>query len=157
MTDTENTIAPELLNDERALRLSKREDYIARGVNPYPEHSEVTDYVRDIVAKYADLATGEDTEDVVKIGGRIVAKRGQGKIMFLVVRDTTADIQLFCRINDMSEADWGLLRNLDLGDIVKRRGRCRAHEARRALHRSVRPYAAFQSRASASREVPRSL
>lgn len=122
MTDTENTIAPELLNDERALRLSKREDYIARGVNPYPEHSEVTDYVRDIVAKYADLATGEDTEDVVKIGGRIVAKRGQGKIMFLVVRDTTADIQLFCRINDMSEADWGLLRNLDLGDIVNVEG-----------------------------------
>lgn len=61
MTDTENTIAPELLNDERALRLSKREDYIARGVNPYPEHSEVTDYVRDIVAKYADLATGRRT------------------------------------------------------------------------------------------------
>ena len=122
MTDTENAIAPELLNDERALRLSKREDYIARGVNPYPEHSEVTDYVRDIVAKYADLATGEDTEDVVKIGGRIVAKRGQGKIMFLVVRDTTADIQLFCRINDMSEADWELLRNLDLGDIVNVEG-----------------------------------
>ncbi len=122
MTDTENTIAPELLNDERALRLSKRENYIARGVNPYPEHSEVTDYVRDIVAKYADLATGEDTEDVVKIGGRIVAKRGQGKIMFLVVRDTTADIQLFCRINDMSEADWELLRNLDLGDIVNVEG-----------------------------------
>lgn len=122
MTDTENTIAPELLNDERALRLSKREEYIARGVNPYPEHSEVTDYVRDIVAKYADLATGEDTEDVVKIGGRIVAKRGQGKIMFLVVRDTTADIQLFCRINDMSEADWELLRNLDLGDIVNVEG-----------------------------------
>ena len=122
MTDTENTIAPELLNDERALRLSKREDYIARGVNPYPEHSEVTDYVRDIVAKYVDLATGEDTEDVVKIGGRIVAKRGQGKIMFLVVRDTTADIQLFCRINDMSEADWELLRNLDLGDIVNVKG-----------------------------------
>ena len=122
MTDTENTIAPELLNDERALRLSKREDYIARGVNPYPEHSEVTDYVCDIVAKYADLATGEDTEDVVKIGGRIVAKRGQGKIMFLVVRDTTADIQLFCRINDMSEADWELLRNLDLGDIVNVEG-----------------------------------
>lgn len=122
MTDTENTIAPELLNDERALRLSKREDYIAHGVNPYPEHSEVTDYVRDIVAKYADLATGEDTEDVAQIGGRIVAKRGQGKIMFLVVRDTTADIQLFCRINDMSEADWELLRNLDLGDIVNVEG-----------------------------------
>ena len=148
MTDTENTIAPELLNDERALRLSKREDYIARGVNPYPEHSEVTDYVRDIVAKYADLATGEDTEDVVKIGGRIVAKRGQGKIMFLVVRDTTADIQLFCRINDMSEADWELLRNLDLGDIVNvegvvvrtKRGELSiAPRARTLLSKAVRP------------------
>ncbi len=111
---------PELLNDERALRLSKREDYIARGVNPYPEHSEVTDYVRDIVAKYADLATGEDTEDVVKIGGRI-GKRGQGKIMFLVVRDTTADIQLFCRINDMSEADWELFAQPRPGRYRERR------------------------------------
>ncbi len=122
MTDTQNTTPAELLNDERALRLSKREAYIAKGTNPYPEHSEVTDYVRDIVAKYVGLGTGEDTEDVVKIGGRIVAKRGQGKIMFVVVRDTTADIQLFCRINDMSESDWELLRNLDLGDIVNVEG-----------------------------------
>ena len=122
MTDTQNSTPAELLNDERALRLSKREGYIASGVNPYPEHSEVTDYVRDIIAKYVDLGTGEDTEDIVKIGGRIVAKRGQGKIMFVVVRDTTADIQLFCRINDMAEADWGLLRNLDLGDIVSVEG-----------------------------------
>ena len=43
MTDTQNTTPAELLNDERALRLSKREAYIAKGTNPYPEHSEVTD------------------------------------------------------------------------------------------------------------------
>ncbi len=122
MTDTQKTTPAELLNDERALRLSKREGYIAQGMNPYPEHSEVRDYVRDIVANYAELPTGEDTNDIVKIGGRIVAKRGQGKIMFVVVRDTTADIQLFCRINDMERADWELLRNLDLGDIVNVEG-----------------------------------
>ena len=106
------------LNDERANRLVKRAALFEAGQNPYPEHSELEDYVADIEAKYADLADGEDTEDVVKIAGRVVAKRGQGKIMFIVVRDATAEIQLFCRINDMDEAAWNTLKALDLGDIL---------------------------------------
>lgn len=106
------------LNDERATRLAKRASLFEAGQNPYPEHSEIEDYVADIEAKYVELADGEDTEDVVKIGGRVVAKRGQGKIMFIVVRDATAEIQLFCRINDMDEAAWSTLKALDLGDIL---------------------------------------
>lgn len=106
------------LNDERATRLAKRAALFEAGQNPYPEHSELEDYVADIEAKYVDLADGEDTEDVVKIAGRVVAKRGQGKIMFIVVRDATAEIQLFCRINDMDEAAWNTLKALDLGDIL---------------------------------------
>ena len=106
------------LNDERATRLAKRAALLEAGQNPYPEHSELEDYVADIETKYADLADGEDTEDVVKIAGRVVAKRGQGKIMFIVVRDATAEIQLFCRINDMDEAAWNTLKALDLGDIL---------------------------------------
>ena len=106
------------LNDERATRLAKRAALFEAGQNPYPEHSELEDYVADIETKYADLADGEDTEDVVKIAGRVVAKRGQGKIMFIVVRDATAEIQLFCRINDMDEAAWSTLKALDLGDIL---------------------------------------
>lgn len=106
------------LNDERATRLAKRAALFEAGQNPYPEHSELEDYVADIEAKYAELADGEDTEDVVKIAGRVVAKRGQGKIMFIVVRDATAEIQLFCRINDMDEAAWNTLKSLDLGDIL---------------------------------------
>lgn len=106
------------LNDERATRLAKRAALFEAGQNPYPEHSELEDYVADIETKYADLADGEDTEDVVKIAGRVVAKRGQGKIMFIVVRDATAEIQLFCRINDMDEAAWNTLKAFDLGDIL---------------------------------------
>ena len=106
------------LNDERATRLAKRAALFEAGQNPYPEHSELEDYVADIETKYADLADGEDTEDVVKIAGRVVAKRGQGKIMFIVVRDATAEIQLFCRINDMDEVAWNTLKALDLGDIL---------------------------------------
>ena len=106
------------LNDERATRLAKRAALFEAGQNPYPEHSELEDYVADIEAKYAELADGEDTEDVVKIAGRVVAKRGQGKIMFIVVRDATAEIQLFCRINAMDEAAWSTLKALALGAIL---------------------------------------
>lgn len=123
MSETQESTqnAPEAvstLNDERAHRLSKRAAIMEAGGNPYPEHSEVTARVVDIEAKYADLEAGEDTDDVVSIGGRIMAKRGQGKIAFVVVRDTTAEIQLFCRINEMREEDWALLQDLDLGDII---------------------------------------
>lgn len=136
------------LNDERATRLVKRAALFEAGQNPYPEHSELEDYVADIEAKYAELADGEDTEDVVKIAGRVVAKRGQGKIMFIVVRDATAEIQLFCRINDMDEAAWNTLKALDLGDILgvtgvvvrTKRGQLSvAPESATLLSKAVRP------------------
>ena len=120
MADNNNveTDQASTLNDERATRLAKRAALFEAGRNPYPEHSELEDYVADIESKYAELADGEDTADVVKIAGRVVAKRGQGKIMFIVVRDSTGEIQLFCRINDMDETAWETLKALDLGDIL---------------------------------------
>ena len=149
MTENINDTAPDAtLNDERARRLATRGEYLTAGTNPYPEHSEVSDYAADIEAKYTDLPNEAETDDVVKIGGRIVAKRGQGKISFVVLRDATADIQLFCRINDMNEADWELLKKLDVGDIVNvegnvvrtKRGQLSvAPKALKLLSKSVRP------------------
>ncbi len=115
---TEAVINPDTLNDERAHRLSKRAAMLEAGIDPYPEHSDVTDYVADIEAAHGDLADGESTDHVVKIGGRIMAKRGQGKIAFIVVRDATGEIQLFCRVNDMPADAWERIRTLDLGDII---------------------------------------
>ena len=148
MADTQAAEAASTLNDERATRLAKRAALFEAGQNPYPEHSELDTYVADIEAKYTELADGEDTADVVKIAGRVVAKRGQGKIMFIVVRDPTAEIQLFCRINDMDEAAWTTLKALDLGDIVNvegvvvrtKRGQLSvAPRAAKLLSKAVRP------------------
>jgi lysyl-tRNA synthetase class 2 len=122
MADKQTNEAASTLNDERATRLGKRAAMLEAGQNPYPEHTELDTYVTDIESKYAGLADGEDTEDIVKIAGRVVAKRGQGKIMFIVVRDPTAEIQLFCRINEMGEDAWSTLKALDLGDIVNVEG-----------------------------------
>ena len=107
------------LNDERARRLADRAALYAAGKNPYPEHSDVTDHAADLLERYAGLANEEEGAETVTVGGRIVAKRGQGKIMFLVLRDPSADIQLFCRVNDVEEASWEVLKELDLGDIVQ--------------------------------------
>ncbi len=148
MAENQAAEAASTLNDERATRLGKRAALFEAGQNPYPEHSDLEDYVADIEAKYEGLADGEDTDDVVKIAGRVVAKRGQGKIMFIVLRDPTAEIQLFCRINDMGEDAWATLKALDLGDIVNvegvvvrtKRGQLSvAPRAARLLSKAVRP------------------
>ena len=110
------------LNDERARRLADRAALYAAGKNPYPEHSDVTDHAADLLERYAGLANEEAGAETVTVGGRIVAKRGQGKIMFLVLRDPSGDIQLFCRVNDVEEASWEVLKELDLGDIVQATG-----------------------------------
>ena len=107
-----------LLNDERAMRRSRRRAMIDAGKEPYAHKYDLDAHNLELEDKYADLEPGESTEDVVRIAGRIVAIRNQGKIAFAVLRDSTGDIQLFCRINDMREQDWEMLDSLDLGDFI---------------------------------------
>ena len=123
----ENTVASaaeaaNTLNDERARRLADRAALYEAGKNPYPEHSSVADHAADLLVRYEGLACEEFAAETVTVGGRVVAKRGQGKIMFLVLRDPSADIQLFCRVNDVEEQSWVTLKKLDLGDIIQASG-----------------------------------
>jgi len=56
-----------------------------------------------------DIAQGVDTSHEV---------RDQGKVIFLVIRDATGDLQLFTRINVVGEEAFEAIRELDLGDWV---------------------------------------
>ena len=113
----EKTATPST-NDERAQRRARRQALIDTGVQPYPIHSTVTAHAADLEERYADLPDGTDTEDVYSLTGRIRAFRKQGKAAFIVLEDCTAQIQLFCRVNDLPEDEWALLGQLDLGDII---------------------------------------
>ena len=104
--------------DERTARRARRQALIDAGVNPYPIKSEVTAYAAELEERYAALGAGEDTSDEYSLAGRIRALRNQGKVAFIVLEDRTGQLQLFCRINNLSEADWALLGQLDLGDIL---------------------------------------
>ena len=75
------------LLDERSVRLGRRSALIEAGVNPYPEHCQVSDHVTDLVERYATLEDGADTADVVSVAGRVRAKRGQGKVIFIELQD----------------------------------------------------------------------
>ena len=115
--------APEVdINDVRAVRRAKRQALIDAGVNPYPIASKVTAHAKDLEEKYADLEAGAGAQDVYSLAGRVRAIRGQGKLMFVVLEDVSGKIQLFCRVNDMDEKSWELLRQLDMGDIIQAEG-----------------------------------
>jgi lysyl-tRNA synthetase, class II len=57
------------------------------------------------------------------VAGRVVLRRSFGKLVFLVVRDRDGDIQVVCNESDLPGADFALLEEVDLGDVVAASGR----------------------------------
>lgn len=109
-------------DDPIAVRRAKREALISAGKNPYGQAFDYSHHVADLDALYAHLEDGESTEDEVIIAGRIMSKRVQGKVSFLGLRDTTGDIQLFCRINALGDEAYAEVKDLDVGDWIGVRG-----------------------------------
>lgn len=111
--------AVEIIEDDPIeVRRAKREALIAAGIDPYGHSVKRSHTVGELNEKYAHLEDGESTEDAVLIAGRVMAKRVQGKIAFLELRESGCDIQLFCRINALGEEAFAALCDLDVGDWI---------------------------------------
>lgn len=104
--------------DAFAVRLAKVSSLRSAGVEPYRDSFERTATTADIARSYSTLEPGAETDDVVSLAGRIVAKRHQGKALFLVIRDASGEIQLFCRLNVLGDAAFAAAVDLDLGDWI---------------------------------------
>ncbi|MGL4589106.1 MAG: lysine--tRNA ligase [Mycoplasmatales bacterium] len=78
--------------------------------------------ILDDYDQFEKEALSEMEPIVVSIGGRIIAKRGQGKAGFAELKDSTARIQLYCAQDNLSEDDFFVWQQLDLGDIVYAKG-----------------------------------
>lgn len=72
---------------------------------------EVTAHNNDLVEHFNDYKGKE-----VTIAGRILAKRGHGKISFMDVQDGFGKIQIIARFNQLD--DFSVIALLDIGDIV---------------------------------------
>ncbi len=109
-------------DDPIEVRKAKRQALIDAGKDPYGHAYERTANIADLDKAYATLEDGASTEDEVKLVGRIMARRVQGKIAFFELRDYTGTIQLFCRINDLGEEAFAEMKDLDVGDWIAAEG-----------------------------------
>lgn len=109
-------------DDPIRVRLAKRQALIDAGERPYGARYDAADRVSDLISRFADLQPGATSDDAVNVAGRIMAVRDQGKILFMVLREHSGDIQLFCRINNLGDTAFAGMRDLDVGDWVGARG-----------------------------------
>lgn len=109
-------------DDPIEVRKNKRQSYIDAGVSPYGHSFKASHSIEELDEKYAELGDGDTTDDHVEIAGRIMAKRGQGKVCFLELMDSSGTIQLFCRINELGQEKFAQLVDLDVGDWISASG-----------------------------------
>ena len=58
----------------------------------------------------------------VSIAGRLMSKRGMGKVSFCDLQDKSGRIQLYARRDEMDEAEYNRFKKFDIGDIVGVKG-----------------------------------
>ncbi|MEE9274456.1 MAG: lysine--tRNA ligase [bacterium] len=105
----------------RAQRRSKLEALRAAGKNPFVNRFPLTHRIGEIVAAYADRSQEEfeeEREGRFVVAGRLMARRLQGKVIFMDLRDATGRIQLFFRKNDLGDESFERAKEFDIGDIV---------------------------------------
>jgi lysyl-tRNA synthetase class 2 len=106
----------------RAEELTRR-DKLARlraaGVDPYPVAVPVTHRLGEVATAWADrMEAGEESGEDVSIAGRLVLRRGHGKLVFLVVREAGDELQAMCQLDVLGEDAMGRVTDLDAGDWV---------------------------------------
>lgn len=98
--------------------LQVRRDKLAalqeQGCDPY----EVTVYDRTAYAKDIIENFDENEEKTVSVAGRIMSKRGKGKVAFIDIHDRSGKIQIFAKIDDLGEDVYKGLLKWDIGDVI---------------------------------------
>ena len=106
---------PELsLNDQMQIRREKLAALQAEGRDPFVQTK--YDFNADSAAIKADFERFEGK--TVKVAGRLMSKRGQGKVMFCDLQDRAGRIQIFVKIDELGEEEYNRFKKYDIGDIV---------------------------------------
>ena len=110
-----NTQQPELsMVDQVRIRREKLAQLQQEGQNPFAQTKfEFTSNSAEIRKNFEQMEGKE-----VSISGRLMTKRGMGKVMFCDLQDAAGRIQIYLKIDEMDEATFERCRKLDIGDIV---------------------------------------
>ena len=110
-----NTQQPELsMVDQVRIRREKLAQLQQEGQNPFAQTKfEFTSNSAEIKKNFEQME-GKG----VSVSGRLMTKRGMGKVMFCDLQDAAGRIQIYLKIDEMDEATFERCRKLDIGDIV---------------------------------------
>ena len=114
------------------------------GMNPFEiTRYDVTHHAQEVKDNF-DALEGQ----TVSLGGRLMSKRGMGKVSFCDLQDKSGRIQIYARRDEMDEEAYNRFKKYDIGDIVGVKGQVfrtqkgemsiRAHEIT-LLSKSLQP------------------
>ena len=104
-----------------AVRMEKLRRIADLGLDPWGQrfdgHQAIAE-VRELSVPKAPEGQQAEPGPAVRVAGRIMLKRGQGKVVFLELRDWTERIQIFVGKKQVGDLGWNLVELLDLGDLI---------------------------------------
>ena len=107
--------APEQdLNQQRKVRREKLAALQEAGQDPFRQTRFDWDATSQQIKDNFDAMEGRP----VKVAGRLMSKRGMGKVSFCDLQDRDGRIQLYARQDEMDEAVYKAFKKYDIGDIV---------------------------------------
>jgi len=106
------------MQEQMRNRLTKLQELTASGHDPFEEVVyDVTCHTTDITGNFEEME-----EKQVSVAGRILSRRGMGKVSFCDLHDRKGHIQLFTKIDELGSEAYALWQKLDIGDIVGIKG-----------------------------------
>ncbi|HEY7987679.1 MAG TPA: lysine--tRNA ligase [Lapillicoccus sp.] len=107
------------------VRREKRQRLLDSGRDAYPVEVSRTHTLQQVREQWGHLETGEETDDVVRVAGRVVFVRNTGKLCFATLQEgigTRLQVMVsLAEVGEESLADWKAL--VDIGDHVVVEGR----------------------------------
>ena len=114
ISNEERQITEEQMQEQTRIRAEKLQALVQAGQNPFVEtRFDVTHHADEIIRDFEHLEGQE-----VCVAGRIMTKRGMGKVSFCDVHDQSGRIQIFTKIDALEPEDYAKWQKLDIGDLV---------------------------------------
>ncbi|MGO2629476.1 MAG: lysine--tRNA ligase [Enterococcus italicus] len=116
---TEERQTQEELNDQMLVRRQKMESLREEGIDPFGHRFERTHQSSELHELF-DPRTKEELEEMgltASVAGRIVTKRGKGKVGFAHLQDREGRIQIYVRKDQVGDEPYDVFKHADLGDF----------------------------------------
>ncbi|OOM82037.1 lysine--tRNA ligase [Clostridium puniceum] len=105
-------------NEQEGLRRDKLAELQSAGKDPFDVYKVNRTHTSEEVKANYDALEGKE----VTVAGRLMSKRGQGKVVFSDIHDKDGKIQLFLKIDKVGEENLKQYKTFDLGDWVAATG-----------------------------------